>query len=70
MIRKFLVQIKRIFVFQINIQNSMKNENENNFANNYMNDIENRNSASNQGDSMKLANNTQILPIQQSQRKV
>ena len=45
----------------------MKNENENNLANNY---IENRTAASDQEDSKKLANNTQILPNQQSQRKV
>ena len=48
----------------------MKSENENNFANNYMNDTENRTAASDQEDSMKLANTTQILPSQQSQRKV
>merc|ERR1712223_297064 len=34
-----------------------------------MNDIENRTAASGQEDSKKLANKTQILPIQQSHRK-
>ena len=48
----------------------MKSENENNFANNYMNDIENRTAASDQKDSMNIENNTQILPIQESLRKV
>ena len=48
----------------------MKNKNEHNFVNDYMNDVENRIAASEQKDSMHIANNTQILPSQQSQKKV